>query len=194
MEPTLARRRRLGRTSETLGMSLCNVQKSVFLDVSMDGQTDNRAPIDRTRLCKVADVSRGKHIRWTQLKLLSAKDEYGELDLIRAAILDELHVVLKPSVAKTAWLQIAGDIDVLKPRLQILVAPATERAHAIYGSQELDEILPRNEPVIVVALEERIDKVRERLREFRSSIGEQVIAPGVSLHLVPRESSGGNAL
>jgi hypothetical protein len=48
--------------------------------------------------------------------------------LVRAAILDELTKIAKPSVAKTASLQIWQNIDVLKPNLQVVIAPTTARA------------------------------------------------------------------
>jgi hypothetical protein len=156
----------------------------------MDGHTNGRVPIDRTRLCQLAQVSRGKHIRWTNEQLLSAKPEYGELDLIRAAILDELTLVAKPSVAKTAWQQIEQNIDVLKPDLQVVIAPTTARAHAIHNSTELDRLLPRNEPVIVIALDKRVERARARLREFRTNTGERHTPPAPTLHIVPSESAG----
>ncbi len=156
----------------------------------MDDHIDSRAPIDRTRLCHLAQVSRGKHIRWTKEELLTAKREYNELDLIRAATLDELTLIAKPSVARTAWLQIEQNIDVLKPDLQVVIAPTTERAHAIHDGKELDLLLPRNEPVIVIALHERIEQARTRLREFRANTADQDTPPAPTLQLVPLESAG----
>jgi hypothetical protein len=143
----------------------------------MGAQINGKAPLDRTQLCKLAGVSRGKHIRWTKEGLLSAKQEYGELDLIRAAMLDELTVIVKPSVAKTAWRQIEKDLHVIVPGLQVVVATTTKRAHAIHTEIELDRVLPRNEPVVVVALTERVELVRARLREFRANTAEQQAEP-----------------
>jgi hypothetical protein len=156
----------------------------------MDGSIDEKAPIDRTRLCQLAQVSRGKHIRWTNEQLLTAKPEYGELDLVRAAILDELTTIAKPTVAKAAWLQIKQNMDVLKPGLQVVIAPDTARAHAIHGSRELDELLPRNEPVIVIALADRVEQARARLREFRAHTGQRSSRPIAALRIVPLESTG----
>jgi hypothetical protein len=154
----------------------------------MDGQVNGRVPLDRTRLCQLAQVSRGKHIRWTNEQLLTAKPEYGELDLIRAAILDELTRIAKPAVARTAWLQIERGLDVMIPDLQVVIAPTTARAHAIHNSSELDQHLPRNETVIVVALADRVEQARTRLREFRASTAEKPRPP--TFHVVPLESAG----
>jgi hypothetical protein len=132
-------------------------------------QINGKASLDRTRLCQLAKVPRGKHIRWTKDRLLASKQEYGELDLIRAAILDELTRVVKPSLAKTAWLQVEKDLDTLAPRLQIMVSTTTKRACIIQDGTRLDRVLPRNEPVIVVELAERVEEARSRLREFRST-------------------------
>lgn len=133
------------------------------------GAQTNKSPLDRTRLCELAKVPRGKHIRWTQDQLLASKQRYGELDLIRAAILDELTRVVKPSLAKTAWLQVEAGLDAIGPYLQVLVCTTTKRAHLVHNSTELDQMLPRNEPVIVVELGERIAEARNRLREFRTT-------------------------
>lgn len=154
----------------------------------MDDRMNGRVPLDRTRLCQLAQVSRGKHIRWTNERLLTAKPEYGELDLIRAAILDELTRIAKPAATRTAWLQIEKNIDVMTPNLQVVIAPTTARAHAIHDSSELDRLLPRNETVIVVALADRVEQARTRLREFRTNTAEQPAPP--TLHIVPFESAG----
>lgn len=135
----------------------------------MGAHTNDKSPLDRTRLCELAKVPRGKHIRWTHDHLLAAKQHYGELDLIRAAILDELTSVVKPSLAKTAWLQVEAGLDTIGPYLQVMVCTTTKRAYLVHNSAELDQLLPRNEPVIVVELGERIDKARSRLREFRTT-------------------------
>jgi hypothetical protein len=136
----------------------------------MSGQVNGKTPLDRTRLCELAKVARGKHIRWTKDRLLTAKQEYGEFDLIRAAILDELTLVVKPSLAKTAWLQVEKDLDAITPNLQVIVCTTTKRAYAVHDSSDLDRLLPRNEPVIVVELAERVKQARSRLREFRNPL------------------------
>jgi hypothetical protein len=135
----------------------------------MGAQTNEKSPLDRTRLCELAKVPRGKHIRWTHDHLLASKLRYGELDLIRAAILDELTRVVKPSLAKTAWLQVEAGLDTIGPYLQVMVCTTTKRAYLVHSSAELDQLLPRNEPVIVVELGERIEEARNRLREFRTT-------------------------
>jgi hypothetical protein len=157
----------------------------------MGVQTNGKAPLDRTRLCQLARVPRGKHIRWTKDRLLAAKQEYGELDLIRAAILDELTRVVRPSLAKAAWLQVERDLDTLTPHLQVIVSTTTKRASIVQDSTQLDRMLPRNEPVIVVELAGRVEEARSRLREFRSTTNQPVgiqQPPGVAA-VLPLESS-----
>jgi hypothetical protein len=157
----------------------------------MGVQMNGKAPLDRTRLCELAKVPRGKHIRWTKDRLLAAKQEYGELDLIRAAILDELTRLVKPSLAKTAWLQVEKDLNTLTPRLQVMISTTTKRAYVIRDGTQLDRLLPRNEPVIVVELAERVEEARSRLREFRSTtaqpVGTRQSPDGAAL--LPLESS-----
>ena len=156
----------------------------------MGAHANGKIELDRTRLCQLAQVSRGKHIRWTNERLLAAKPEYRELDLIRAAILDELTLVAKPSVARTAWLQIEKALDVMTPNLQVVIATTTKRAHAIHDSAELDRYLPRNEPVIVIALADRVQLARTRLREFRTNTANQQTRPAHARRALRLESSG----
>lgn len=157
----------------------------------MGVHTNEKSPLDRTRLCELAKVPRGKHIRWTKDRLLASKQDYGELDLIRAAILDELTRVVGPSLAKTAWLQVEGDLDVIAPYLQVIMCTTTKRAYLVHDSTELDRLLPRNEPVIVVELGERIEEARSRLREFRTTTAQRQRAQQAPAApaIVPLESS-----
>jgi hypothetical protein len=59
------------------------------------GAQSHRQLLDRSKLCDLAGIDRGKHIRWTTAGLLASKSGFNEIDLIRAAILDELTRVLK---------------------------------------------------------------------------------------------------
>ncbi len=157
----------------------------------MGVQINGKVPLDRTRLCQLAKVPRGKHIRWTKDRLLATKQEYGELDLIRAAILDELTRVVKPSLAKTTWLQVEKDLNTLTPHLQVMVCTTTKRAYSIQDSTQLDRLLPRNEPVIVIELAERVEEARSRLREFRRTTTQQARTrkPPDAAAVLPLENS-----
>jgi hypothetical protein len=129
----------------------------------------DRLKLPRDRLCELARVERGKHLRWVEDDLLTRKNAYGELDLVRAALLDELNRVLKPRTARAVWLQIRNDLDVPGPQLEVVVARATCRATLIRSDHELGNVLPRGEEVVVVQLHPRADEARTRLRAFLSN-------------------------
>jgi hypothetical protein len=122
--------------------------------------------LDRSRLCDLAGVERGKHIRWTKLELLPNKPMYGEFDLIRAAAFDELSRVLKPALAKTAWHQVEPALGLAKGRLDVVVAVDTKTASLVHTADELDRAMPRNAPVVVVELGARIERARDRLKQY----------------------------
>lgn len=134
--------------------------------------------IPRERVCQLAGVERGRHRRWQEAGLLGKKDRYGEIDVIKAAALDELWRTLKPSGARMVWSQIVGDLGIPCPDLEVVVRPADYRAQIARSGEELAEVLPRGEPVIVVSLHGRIEQARERLRSFRSHVPTSAKATG----------------
>jgi hypothetical protein len=142
----------------------------------MDDAPDRTTALDRSRLCEVGEIDRAKHIRWTQARLLREKPRYGELDLIRAVVLDELTKVLKPKNAGIAWGRIQNDIDHPGQRLEVVFSVATTDAILLRTGGSLDGTLPRNEPIFLVPLHDRIARARQRLATFRSG-GASVSSP-----------------
>ncbi len=122
--------------------------------------------LDRSKLCDLVGIDRGKHIRWTQAGLLEAKTSYDEKDLVRAAALDELTRVAKPLLAQAAWRQIERDLDLTGARLDVILSTDTRRARLVRSAHDLDRLAPRNSPIVIVELAPRIGGVREKLREF----------------------------
>ncbi len=137
----------------------------------MPVSSNTKFSIDRTRLCELGGLERGKHIRWTKTGVLAGAAPYGELDLIRAVVLDELTEVLKPALARRAWRQIQDDLGLAQGRLDVLAAPQTQSAQLIRNPQQLDQAIPRGQPVILVPLTARIDDARTALSKFRELAG-----------------------
>jgi hypothetical protein len=132
----------------------------------MAARSNSVVTLDRTRLCELGKIPRGKHIRWTGGGLLSEKPHYDEADLIRAAALDQLTRTVKPQLAQAAWRQIQHSLDPEAQRLEVVLSPGTKRAFLIHGAVELDQVLPRDEAVIVVELTSRIREARTRLADY----------------------------
>jgi hypothetical protein len=133
----------------------------------MNRRSDDRQLVDRSRLCELANVERGRHIRWSEAAVLHAKERYTELDVLRAAAYDELRKHLKPKLARAVWRQVGDVIDHPGGRLEVVVCTATMSAHIARSARELDRLLPRNEAAIVVDLHPRMTRVRERFAEYR---------------------------
>jgi hypothetical protein len=143
--------------------------------------------LPRERLCQLAGVERGRHRRWLDEGLLPAKRRYGEIDLVKAAALDELALVLKPRSAKIVWLTIAQDLGIPGPWLEVVVRQADLESRLARSADELIAAMPRNEPVVVVSLHGRIADVRERLRAFRTRTS-RVTRPGLGVGRAPLKS------
>lgn len=127
----------------------------------------NNKTLTRGRLCALAEIQRTKHRRWIDQDLLPAGPDYGESDLIRAAALDELTRRLSPRVARAAWEQIRDHVDLPLGEIEVVVAPSTLEAHLIRNEPRRWEGLPRNEPIIIVPLHERLRETRRRLDAYR---------------------------
>jgi hypothetical protein len=137
----------------------------------MAAHSNSVVTLDRTRLCELGKIPRGKHIRWTGGGLLSEKPHYDEEDLIRAAALDHLTRTVKPQLAQAAWRQIEHSLDPEAQRLEVVLSPGTKRAFLIQGAVELDQVLPRDEAVIIVELTSRIREARTRLADYLATEG-----------------------
>jgi hypothetical protein len=125
--------------------------------------------LDRTRLCELAEIERTRHLRWTKVGLLSERDVYGELDLVRVMALAQLVRALKPKLARAVWSQIRDEINGFDcERLEVVVLPATDKAWLVRTPGELDEALPRDTAVFVVSLAAEIAEARKRLHDFRA--------------------------
>jgi hypothetical protein len=135
----------------------------------MGGHLDTTVELERARLCKLGNVPRGKHIRWGAAKLLAEKPHYDELDLIEAVVLDQLTRTVKPQLAQAAWRQIRPSLDPEAPRIEVVLSTGTKRAFLINEALQLDQVLPRDEAVIVVELTSRIREARTRLADYRAS-------------------------
>jgi hypothetical protein len=135
------------------------------LTTSSDGTTET---LPRERLCQLAGVERGRHRRWQTEGLLARKRRYGEIDVIKAAALDELWGTLRPTAGKIVWPQIAGDLGIPGGSLDVVVRVADYEATIARSADELAAALPRGEPVVVVSLHARIEEARVRLRTFRT--------------------------
>ncbi|MDQ1596670.1 MAG: hypothetical protein QOI70_94 [Microbacteriaceae bacterium] len=103
--------------------------------------------------------------------MLREKRRYGELDLIRAVILDEVNRRLKPKATKSVWPQVETEIDHPGQRLEVVVALSTLDASVARSHSELDVVLPRDEATMVIDLEPRVRRARERLARFRARLG-----------------------
>jgi hypothetical protein len=139
------------------------------LNVYMGSRLDTDVALERTRLCKLGGVSRGKHIRWSTAGLLVEKSLYDELDLIHAVALDQLTRTVKPQLAQAAWRQIRHSLDPDAARVEVVLSPGTHRAFLTGGAVELDQVLPRNQVVVVVELTTRIREARTQLDDYRAS-------------------------
>lgn len=104
--------------------------------------------------------------RWTERGLLADKPLYDETNLIHAAVLDQLTRIVKPALAQAAWVQIRDSLDINASRIEVVISPITKRAFLIAGALELDQVLPRDQAVTVVALGTRISKVRTSLADY----------------------------
>jgi hypothetical protein len=123
--------------------------------------------LDRTRLCELVDIERTRHLRWTKTGLLSEREVFGELDLVRAAALKQLVRALKPKLARAVWLQIREEINGFDgDRLEVVVRPATYKAWLVRTPEQLDEALPRDTAVFIVSLVAEIADARRRLEDF----------------------------
>jgi hypothetical protein len=135
----------------------------------MGGYLDTGVELERARLCKLGKVPRGKHIRWSAAKLLADKPHYDELDLVEAVVLDQLTRTVKPQLAQAAWRQIRQSLDPEASRVEVVLSPGTKRAFLISEALQLDQVLPRDEAVIVVELTSRIREARTRFADYRTS-------------------------
>jgi hypothetical protein len=119
----------------------------------------------------LAGVEKSKHRRWTSSRhgaaLLAEKAGYGEIDLVRAAALDELVKTLKPATARSVWLQVEPGLDLPGSHLEVVVSRVDQGAALIREPEALSDVLPRGEDVIVVELHGRIAEARQRFAAFR---------------------------
>lgn len=135
----------------------------------MSKATDDN-DLSRSKLCEIAEIERGKHVRWTGSSgLLPHREMFGALDVVRAAMLNELNVLLKPAKAARVWRQIREDVGLPGTRLEVVIELATCRAEVVRTDEQLVAALGRREPLVVVPLHERANRALERLREYRST-------------------------
>ena len=132
----------------------------------MNTPADESPGLRRARLCALADVDRGKHLRWQKRGLLERRSSYGLTDVLGAALLDELNSALGPKAARAVWRRVRREIGVPGSRLEIVIVLATLEARLARSDEALAEALPRGEQVVVVDLSARARLAQERFRGF----------------------------
>lgn len=134
----------------------------------MNIPADDFARLPHARLCQLAEVDRGKHGRWQHRGLLAKRRAYGLLDLLQAAQLDELSSILGPKAGIAVWGRIREELGVPGKRLEVVVELATLSAELIRSDTELAAALPRGQKVVVIELNTRCARVRQRYQQFLS--------------------------
>ena len=108
-------------------------------------------------------------MRWTtKTTLLPDRDLFTTLDLVRAAMFDELNTLLKPARASRVWRRIRDDIGLPGTRLEVVVNLATCEAKVCRTDDELLAALTRRTTIVVLPLHDRAERALHRLREFRA--------------------------
>jgi hypothetical protein len=132
----------------------------------MNTPADDDTSLPRARLCQLAEVDRGKHGRWQARGLLAKAAGYGLLDLVGAALLDELNMALGPKASTIVWRRIRAGLGVPGSRLEVVVELSTLAAGLVRSDAELVTALPRGESVVVIDLSARAGRAQERYRQF----------------------------
>jgi hypothetical protein len=146
--------------------------------------------LPRERLCLLAGVERGRHRRWLDADLLPEKRLYGEVDLVRAAALDELSKVLKARTARRVWRQVGADLGLPGAYLEVVVRKADSHAVLVRAASELAPAIPRSEELTVVSLHDRIRIARERFTGYKRGNDRAAELDRHEVLAVPRQ--GGN--
>lgn len=154
----------------------------------MHERTDETGSLSRSALCELAEIERGRHLRWTtKLGLLADRDRFTTLDLARAAMLDELNTMLKPAKAVRVWRRIRDDIGLPGRRLEVVVDVATCDATVCRTDDELLVALTRGTTILIIVLHERAQRALHRLRTLRESEPEDPAAPADVTQLRERD-------
>ncbi len=132
----------------------------------MASPSDERVEVSRGRLCEVAKVDRGKHRRWLDDDLLPVKKRYGLIDVLHAALLDELNARLKPKAARTVWRRIRDEIGIPGHRLDLVVDLSTNEPILARTDRQISAAIPRGERVMVLDLGGRARLAYERLDAY----------------------------
>lgn len=122
--------------------------------------------LTRERLCAVAGIERARHRRWSDEGMLRATPPYRELDVIRAAALDELWTRLGPKRARGAWSQVAPQLEMPSGRLEVVFDLNVDAATVTRTASELDRALRRGIPTMVIDVGARIERARGELRSY----------------------------
>lgn len=124
--------------------------------------------LSRERICDLAGVERARHRRWQDARLLERRKAYGELDLIKAAALNELWRVLKPQAATIVWRQIRGDLDHPGRCLDAVVDMTTRGTILSRSAVQLNKSVPRGVDVRVIDLASPVAEARVRFAQYHA--------------------------
>ena len=168
------------------------------LTTIMTDGPDGSGRLSRERLCEIAGVERGRHRRWQDAGFLERRGSYGELDVIKAAALNELWRVLKPQAATIVWRQIRGELGHPARCLDAVVDMATRGTVLARSAAQLSRSVPRGVNVRVVDLATPVAVARRRIQEFESlctggTDGLAAAAPREPLAAVTRRGGSNSA-
>jgi hypothetical protein len=128
--------------------------------------TYSSVALTRDRLCVVAGIERARHRRWSGEGILRSRPPYRELDVVRAAVFDELWTRLGPKRARSAWQQVARDLEMPSGRLEVVFDLNVDAATVARTADELDSALRRGVPTMVIDLGARVERARSELRTY----------------------------
>ncbi len=129
--------------------------------------------ISEQRLCRLLGINRQTCQAWKRRGLHTGGGRgkrYSERDAIALASLAALFDVLPPSDAPVAWLQVRDDLATRIPDQVDLVFDPRECSAALADQTDrLSEFVRIERPVVVIAIGERVRRLRDALRRIEEA-------------------------